>query len=80
MFFLPDNFALTGKSFFINAAKVSGIFISEYIIELSSRVTMIELSELRMSPVIPLYPSTPSNGAIISVSYTHLTLPTTAIV
>ena len=68
LFFLPENLTLAGKSFSMNDAKVSGIFISEYIIELSSRVIIIELSEPRMSSVIPLYPSTPSNGATIFLS------------
>ena len=57
-----------GKSFFMNVAKVSGIFKSEYIIELSSKVIIIELSEPRMSPVIPLYPRTPLKGAVIFLS------------
>ena len=65
---LPENFALMGKPFFMNAAKVSGIFKSEYIIELSSKVIIIELSEPRISPVKPLYPRIPSNGAMIFLS------------
>ena len=40
-----------GKPFLMNDAKVSGIFRSEYIIELSSKVMIIELSEPRMSQV-----------------------------
>ena len=57
-----------GKSFFMNDEKVSGIFRSEYIIELSSKVIIIELSEPRISPVIPLYPRTPLKGAIMFLS------------
>ena len=52
----------------MNDAKVSGIFRSEYIIELSSKVMIIELSEPRMSPVIPLYPRTPLKGATMFLS------------
>ena len=41
----------------------------EKITELSSSVMMIELFESRISPVIPLYPNTPLNGAMILVSF-----------
>ena len=68
-FLLPENLALIGKPFFITGAKTSGIFKSEKITELSSSVIMIELLESRISPVIPLYPNTPLNGAMILVSF-----------
>ncbi len=53
----------------MNDAKVSGIFRSEYIIELSSKVIIPKLSKPRIYPVIPLYPRTPSKGAIMFLSF-----------
>ena len=61
----PENLASTGNPFFIADANVSGIFKSERIIELSSKVIIIELSEPSVSSDNPLLPIIPSKGAII---------------
>jgi len=57
--------ASIGNPFFIKGAKVSGTFKSDKIIEESSNVRIIELSETSTSSDKPLSPKTPSNGAII---------------
>ena len=62
---MPENLAITDKSFLITVAKFSGTFRSTYISELSSNVTIIEFSDPSTSSVIPLTPNTPLKGAII---------------
>ena len=69
LFFIPENFALTGKPFIKTEEKFSGIFKSANIKELSSRVIITEFSDPSTSSVIPLKPNTPLNGAIISLSF-----------
>ena len=69
MFLKPENFTLTGNPFLSTGAYLSGIFTSAKIIELSSKVIIIEFSEPNTFSVIPLNPSFPLKGAKIVSSF-----------
>ena len=78
----PENLTSTPNPFFTNGANISGTSTSINKKDASSISITTELSETFISSEKFLFPITPSKGALIShlftsVSYTHLTLPTT---